>query len=236
LALQAWLHMPQWPAFVVMLVSQPSAALQSAKPEAQAPVHVPFVQIGVGTLLLLHVFPHPPQFATDVLILVSQPFGSWSSQSPYPELQVKMEQIPMAHVGVAFGGEQATPQPPQFEGVLMFVSHPSSVAPGSLPSQFPKPEAHVGTHRPALHARAWVLLVEQAASHAPQWATEIRRSRSHPLVCSPSQLPQPELHVTTWHVPAPPTSLHAHVATLGPLQINPQDPQFDGVVTSVSQS
>jgi hypothetical protein len=93
-----------------------------------------------------------------------------------------MEQIPVPHVAVAFTREQVTPQSPQFESVLVFVSHPLSVVPGLFPSQFPKPAAQVGTHALLLHARDWVLLVEQAALHAPQWSTELRRSRSQPLV------------------------------------------------------
>ena len=39
-----------------------------------------------------------------------------------------MEQVPDAHVAVAFGWLQEMPHPPQFESVLVAVSHPSASA------------------------------------------------------------------------------------------------------------
>jgi hypothetical protein len=55
------------------------------------------------------------------------------SQSPHPASQLLISQLPVAHEAVAFGSEQAIPQPPQLVSVVREVSQPS---PGT-PLQFP---------------------------------------------------------------------------------------------------
>src|SRR5262249_1974374 len=61
---------------LVVLISQPSVCLlplQSAKPEAQAPLQKPPEQLTVAMLLDEHTVPQPPQFAALVWVLISQP-------------------------------------------------------------------------------------------------------------------------------------------------------------------
>jgi len=59
-----------------MKVSQPSnrlSALQSAKPELQAPLQAKFEHVRVTILLPEHTMPQPPQWSELVATLVSQP-------------------------------------------------------------------------------------------------------------------------------------------------------------------
>ncbi len=232
LVLQALLHPPQWAVVVRMFVSQPGTdVLQSAKPVAhpvdwQVPVEhdSPALGMSQGT-------PQPPQLV-NVVRDVSQPSAGLLLQSPHPERQEPMPQTPVLQLPLAWAGAHTTPQPPQFDVVLVLVSHPSFAAVGLQSS---KPLTQVGTHCPLAQASPWVFASEQAAPHCPQLATELRRSTSQPLAWSPSQLPQPALHSTTWHFRSFPTRAQVHVFTLGPLHFKPQDPQLSTVVMSVSQ-
>jgi hypothetical protein len=101
-------------------------------------MHEPAVH-AVVPFAFVHELPQVPQFASVVFRLVSQPFDGAPSQFPNPELQA-IEHEPSEQLGVPFVALQAAPQFPQFETfVSVFVSHP--VEP--IPSQLPKPAAHV---------------------------------------------------------------------------------------------
>ncbi|HVY37319.1 MAG TPA: hypothetical protein VHM31_05270 [Polyangia bacterium] len=93
----------------------------------------------------LQLVVHDPQWLA-VLSGVSHPAALL--QSPYPLLQDTIEQVPEAHVAVAFGWLQEMPHPPQFESVLVAVSHPSaSVAPLEQ-FAYPAAQADCGTTQP----------------------------------------------------------------------------------------
>ncbi|MDB6109807.1 MAG: hypothetical protein JWR69_1557, partial [Pedosphaera sp.] len=102
---------PQLLALVAMLVSQPSVCLlplQSAKPEAQAPLQTPLLQVGVMWLVEQTV-PQLPQLAGSELMLTSQPSAELPLQFENPTLQVPMLQAPAVQVEVALGAEQTCP-------------------------------------------------------------------------------------------------------------------------------
>jgi hypothetical protein len=83
--------------------------------------------------------PQVPQFATVVFRLVSQPVLASPSQLPNPELHA-MEHDPSEQLGVPFVALQMVPHVPQFVALVsVFVSHPVD----PMPSQLPKPAAHV---------------------------------------------------------------------------------------------
>jgi hypothetical protein len=85
----------------------------------------------------LHVTPQPPQLL-ELVSGVSQPLASLPSQLPKPALHVPIAHEPLAHVAVALGREQLTPQPPQLLVVVRGVSQPLLMS----PSQFPLPAVH----------------------------------------------------------------------------------------------
>src|SRR5437773_1881539 len=67
---------PQLSLSVLRLISQPSeslSALQSAKPEEQAPEHLLATQVTVAMLLPEQAWPQPPQLPTLVVVSTSQP-------------------------------------------------------------------------------------------------------------------------------------------------------------------
>jgi hypothetical protein len=63
-----------------------------------------------------------------------------------------------------------------------------------FPSQFAKPEAHVGAHVPLLHVVAPFAFVHETPQ-APQFVALVFRFASQPLAALPSQFPKPVLQV-----------------------------------------
>ncbi len=118
---------PQPPQFtsVVSDVSQPFELVPSQLPKPAE--HDPSVQVPAGQLSLAlssaHATPQPPQLVS-VASEASQPFMSVPSQLPDPPLHERIEHEPAAHVAVAPGREQGTPQPPQSVSERSDVSQP----------------------------------------------------------------------------------------------------------------
>lgn len=116
------------------LASQPSAAvtLQSAKPAShEAIAHVPVAQVSVARGSE-HAMPQAPQLVT-VRSEVSHPFVGSPSQSSQPASHAATAHVPVAQVAVAFGKEQATPQPPQCVVVVRGCSQPVASSPSQSP-------------------------------------------------------------------------------------------------------
>jgi hypothetical protein len=165
------------------------------------------------------VTPQAPQLVR-VWVLVSQPLLGLPSQLAKPAAHDGTH-APAVHTKVPFAFVQAAAHAPQFVVlVFRFASQPFA----ALPSQLPKPTLHA----PSTHADAEQLAPafanEQALPHAPQLVAVLVRFVSHPFVGSPSQLPQPAVHVGT-HAPA------VHVVVPCALaQAVPQAPQLVTVV------
>jgi hypothetical protein len=100
--------------------------------------------------------------------------------------------------------------------VFKLVSQPFA----ALPSQFANPDAHVGTHAPAVHVVV-PFAFAQTFPQAPQFATLVFRFASQPSAATPSQFPKPALQVRIPHVP----DEHVGVAFRRE-QALPQLPQF----------
>jgi hypothetical protein len=171
-------------------VSQPAAAVQSAKPALQ-PVgtHVPFVH-AAPAFGNEQTVPQAPQFIV-VAMLVSQPSSGSPLQLRQPSSQTgeqsKEPGVPeQAFVPWLF--VQALPQPAQFDAVPSCVSQPDTEL------QSANPELHAPiVHVPVLHdALAFRKL--QGTSQSPQFVS-VRTSRSQPLSAMLSQLFQPASQV-----------------------------------------
>jgi hypothetical protein len=185
---------PQLAELVLVLVSQPLAALpsQSAKVALQvATWHALFTHFAVA-LLRLQIVPHVPQFALSPAMLVSQPLVILPSQSAKPALHVATLHTELTQLGVPFGTTQALPQPPQlFTSFVVLVSHVVGSA-----SQSPRPALQVLTpHTPTLHV-AEPIVVSQTLPHFEQLVTSILVFVSQPLAGSLSQSWKPSLQVT----------------------------------------
>jgi hypothetical protein len=132
LALVAVQATPQPPqlAMVVVEVSQPlvlaPAFTQSAKFALQVYEQVLALQVAADALVRLHTLPQPPQFDVDVVVLVSHPsvLAPAFTQSPKLALQVYEHAVPLQLAALAFVSVHTLPQPPQFDVVVVSVSHP----------------------------------------------------------------------------------------------------------------
>ena len=125
-ALQAVLQVPQFAALVLVLTSQPLAALlsQFAYPALQAIPHCPPLQLAVP-FVPLHAVPQVPQFVALVVVFVSQPLDRVPSQFPCPPLHT-IPHAPATQVAVPFVLLHTVPQPLQFAvSVFRFTSQPS---------------------------------------------------------------------------------------------------------------
>jgi hypothetical protein len=96
------------------------------------------LQLAAEALVSVHALPQPPQLAV-VLVGVSHPSVSAPAftQSANPAPQVYEQLVPLHDAAVAFDGVHTTPQPPQFDVVLVAVSHPSVLAPALAQSANP---------------------------------------------------------------------------------------------------
>lgn len=85
---------------------------------------------------------------------------------------------------------QPAVQEPHLESSeLQSSSHPSSELPFSGPLQSPKPLEHVGVQSPPVQLRLLTWLLEHTALHAPQCATLLSESISHPSSVAPGRGP-----------------------------------------------
>jgi hypothetical protein len=144
----AMLQPPQLAVELVVLTSQPSAALslQSSKPVEQRVWHAPDTHVAVAFVPAWQALLQRPQCEVEVRRSVSQPLVVLPSQSLKPGLHAS-PQRPIAHVGMEFGPDgQRIPHDPQFTGsALVLVSHPSA----AFVLQSPKPVSHAATpHAP----------------------------------------------------------------------------------------
>jgi hypothetical protein len=221
---QAFAHVPQR-SVVSSGVSHPSIAFesQSPHPARHTGVHRPATH-DVVPWALVHFIPHEPQLFVLVPVVVSHPFFGSASQSPYPVLQTGV-QSPPTHDVVPFALEHATPHAPQF-AALVFVSVSQPLP--TLPSQFPQPDRQAMLQAPSEHDGV-PLVLEQLLPQVPQFERLVWVLVSQPLASWPSQLPQPLLQATIWHVP-----VAQNAVALSNAHGTPQEPQFARVVRLVS--
>ena len=167
-ALHAVGQVPQWFLSVTVLISQPSAsllALQSAKPDAHAPLHTPAAQVRVGTFVVEQTPAQVPQCKGSVVVLISQPLATLLSQLAKPAAQL-MPQVLAAQLAVPFVVLQTFVQVPQlFLSVVTLISQPFDSL--SL-LQSTKPVLHVPLQVPAKHVRVCMFVFEQALVQLPQ--------------------------------------------------------------------
>jgi len=201
--------------------SQPFEELPSQllKPELQAPrpqapsEHVAAACANEQTWL------HVPQLLTSVSVDVSQPFEALLSQLPKPELHTGAHALD-AQLVVPCEFVHEVAHVPQCAVVFVrFVSQPF----GPLPSQFPKPPVHEGTHAPAVQGFV-PFTTEHTVPHVPQFEVDVFKLASQPFLTLVSQFPNPLLHtmeqVADEHDGVPFVPLHAA----------PQEPQFPVLV------
>ena len=189
--LQAVLQAPQFVALVLVLISQPLAALlsQFSNPTLHAIPHCPPLQLAVP-FVLLHGVAQVPQFAAFVFVFVSQPLPRMPSQFPNPALHT-IPHCPPLHVAVPLVVLHAVAQLPHFAAfVFVFVSQPFATA----PSQFPYPTAHVIPQAPLVQVAVPFVLLHVVA-HVPQRLGVVCRLTSQPLTGSLSQFPYPVAQV-----------------------------------------
>jgi hypothetical protein len=123
---------PQAATLLTVAVSHPfeTVASQLPYPDAHEIEQLPAEQ-DAAPWFVLQTFPHAPQFDVFVAVFTSQPLDAVMSQSANVESQLTTWHVPVAHDSTAFGSEQTTPHPPQFDVVLRFTSQPFA----GLPSQ-----------------------------------------------------------------------------------------------------
>jgi hypothetical protein len=189
-------HPPQWLALLVVLTSQPSvrlSALQSAKPEAQAPVQRPPAQVAV-TLLVEQAMPQPPHAVTVTLVSVSQPsVCRLLLQSARPAAQVPLHALAV-QVRVAMPLlEQTVEHELQASGSVVRSRHEALVP---VPQVLNEP--HALWQAPDTHTRP----PPQALAQAPQLFRSLLRLTSQPSVATPLQSAKPVLQVVTVQLPA----------------------------------
>ena len=93
--------------------------------------------------------------------------------------------------GVPLAASQALPQPPQFATLLMMLTSQPSVA---VLLQSAEVTKQLIPQVPAVQ-EATPALDEQSLPHVPQCVASVPRFDSHPLVRSPSQLPNPAVQL-----------------------------------------
>ena len=179
-------QVPQFNAFVLVLISQPSTVspLQFPYPALQLMLQTPVLQIAVP-LALPHTVPQRLQLFGLDFRLISHPSAALPLQSPKPAVQAIEQALPL-QLAVPLVLLHAAPHPPQLDTVLVVLtSQPSAVT----LLQLAKPVVHPAMAQ-APPAQAGVALVrEQALLHAPQLPTLRLVLVSQPLPTLLSQLP-----------------------------------------------
>jgi len=179
--------------------------------------------------------PQDPQFVLSLLMFVSQPSRTTSSsalQLDQPESQLMLHWAPM-QLGVPWLLLQASPHPPQLEGLaLTLVSQPSRVA-FSLALQSSNPTLQAMSQTPSVQVGV-PLAVLQGLVQAPQLSSSSLRLISQPLARLPSQLAKPTRQVY-WQTPSEQT-VGCMLAGAMSAQLMPHPPQLvSEVLLSVSQ-
>jgi hypothetical protein len=124
----------------------------------------------------------------------------------------------------------ASPHPPQFDGVVIDVSHPSVSRPDVLQSLYPDAQL-VYVHLPLEHPAPVLVVVSHFTPHAVQFVI-VLSGVSHPFALLPdvSQSPKPETHPVYTHFP--PT--HAAPRLVAVSHLTPHPPQLSTVLSSDS--
>jgi hypothetical protein len=167
---------PQWLGVLVVLTSQPLAALpsQSANPAAQVKPQRPAAQAGVALSAPMHTVPQAPQWETLVPVLVSQPLAALPSQSPKPAAHIATAHWPIVQAAVALARSHRVVHAPQrLVSVLRLTSQPLR---GSLSQSAKGAVQRPTAHTPSRHA-AWALATSQRLPQAPHDAMLDRVSR-----------------------------------------------------------
>ena len=167
---------------VPIWVSQPAAAVQSAKPALQLTAeHVPPPQDS-AEFGMSHCSPQVPQLFT-LQIEVSQPFCALVSQVSQPGLQVGTQPL-LWQLVVPCALKQPSPQPRQFDKLPSAVSQPAALV------QSAKPLLQVSrVHVPVAHD-SLAFGRSQSTPQSPQ-SLSVRVLVSQPLARLPSQLLKP---------------------------------------------
>jgi hypothetical protein len=205
---------------VLVFTSHPSAGLplQSAKPVLHAAmVQRPTVQAAVA-LASAHTRPQPPHAAAVLLVFTSHPSAGLPLQSAKPALHAAIAQRPPAQRGEALVRSHTVPQAPQLRAsVPRSVSQPLP----ALPSQLPRPAAHIARpHIESVHA-AVPPMVTHTLPQRPQLRASERVLTSQPFEGSMSQSAKPALQVVMVQRPM----VQTPVACEGS-QTRPQAPQL----------
>jgi hypothetical protein len=170
--------------FVLMLVSQPLAAVQSPNPGAQVIPHVPFVQLAVP-FTVLQALPQALQCNGLLLRSVSHPVAALLSQSPYPAAHA-MAQPVTVQVGVPCTVEHGWLQARQWLVLLeVLTSQPLD----ARPSQLAKGAVQLIPQTPATHVAVPLVELQAGTPQPPQLVGEVLVLVSHPLLMTLSQLP-----------------------------------------------
>ena len=208
---------------VPSVVSQPEAALQSAKPELQPPmVHVPVLH-EAPALRYVHGTPQLPQSVT-VRTLRSHPLSRMPSQFPKPALHVGEQPVVGLQAVVPLAFWHTSLHERQCAVVPSWVSQAGAPATHSA-----KPVAHeVEVHVPPPHV-SLEFGMSQEESQLPQ-SVSVQIDVSQPFEGFASQLSKPALHVY-WQ-PFVPLQLTWPCVLEQPL---PQAAQFVSVPRGVSQ-
>jgi hypothetical protein len=126
--------------------------------------------------------------------------------------------------------EQVDEHAPQFSGSLVVLTSQPFVC--LLPSQSPKPVAHVPLQTPPLHVRVAMPEFEQTMPQPPQLSGSFRTSTSQPSLC----LLRLQSMVPEAHAPLQVPLKHVRLGMLLPEQIVLQPPQlFGSLDVAVSQ-
>jgi hypothetical protein len=212
---------PQCETLLVVLVSQPFAALPSQLPKPavhEATRHEPEAHVA-EPFATEQPTPQPPQCVV-LLSGVSQPLLALPSQLPKPVVQPASAHEPALHAAVPFAYEHDRPHIPQWLVEVSGVSHPLL----ALPSQSPKPALHVYLQLEAEHEAVELARAGHALPQEPQWLRSV--------AVSTQDIPQrtrPPAHPLT-HRPV--IALHTGEA---PEHEAPHEPQFEAVPSGVSQ-
>ena len=169
---------PQLAGSVATLTQRPP---QKVRPAPQVERHTP----AEHTEPAAHALPQRPQWALVLASGTSQPLVAAPSQSPKPALHEATVHAPDEQPAAALASEQAPPQRPQLDGVVLRLTSQPSVA---LALQSAKPAAQAMPHEPAAQV-AVALVALHALPQRPQFATLVARAVSQPLEATPSQSP-----------------------------------------------
>jgi hypothetical protein len=181
------------------------------------------VHVGEACAAGGHTLPHVMQFAGSLLVSVQPEVhiidgGAQDATHMCPPMLAAQSGVGVMH---------RMPQEPHVSDTERLASHPFV----SSESQSPKPASQMFTHIPSLQLRvAFVGAAPQALPHVPQLVSVVLRSTSQPFNTIASQSPKGGSQPPTAQAPITQDSI-----AFGSEQALPQEPQFDTVVSGVSQ-